>query len=278
MLTARAIVPVAILLLSSVSLAAWSPVSLDSLYADEIELEVGDTMTGTADSISETRLMPDAEGVRPFITGELEVMNERVIVESLRLVPLNRGGNGHIAESDIADTLGESENTEQQEELVVANILRNIQSMAGIEYYSESRDRMRTLFAESTRIAGPDDTEPVPYEPITTIPGSETVHALQEDTSFGENIYRFQYERLENTQILSIENLDRLSYGMLPAIGRGNLRMFVAALPVEEGLLFYGAAAVQVPTLFGLRNRIATSFENRVNALAQWFEDMLENV
>ncbi|MFW5994522.1 MAG: DUF6675 family protein [Spirochaetia bacterium] len=262
MQTARAIIPVAALLLTTVSLAAWDPVSTDSLYPDGIDLDTGETITRTADSIADTRLMPETNGLREAIENNLEEISERIIVESARLVAVPPG-----AEPD----------SDSQEQLTVANILRNIESMEGIEYYSERRDRMRTLFAKSSRISGPEDTEPVPYEPVTTIPDSETVHALQEDLTFGENIYRFQYERLSNAQLLSIENLERLTYGILPAIGRENLRMFVVAIPVEQGLLFYGAAAVQVPTLMGLGNRIATSFENRVNALAQWFEDMLEN-
>lgn len=234
---------------------------MDDLYPGRPGPGAGRTETATADSFDEISLAPHAPGLAEAMKHEIADLSERVVVESVRLFPLNSESRANTAE----------------EELIVANILRRIETMEGIEYYSQRRETMRTLFKRSFRIADVDRPEErVSDSSIATVPDHEQFHVLQEDLTFGENVYRFDYRRLDGSLLLAMRNMNRLSYGILPAIGAERLRIVVIALPVEEGILFYAFSAVNVRALFGMQSRIAASFENRVNALADWFDSMVE--
>ena len=73
--------------------------------------------------------------------------------------------------------------------LRIYNILLSMSTMKGTQYYSASRERMRTLFAESYVVDGPNRQNRLPDPVVQEIPPTSKLTVLQEDLTFGENLY-----------------------------------------------------------------------------------------
>lgn len=161
--------------------------------------------------------------------------------------------------------------------LSIYNILRKISTMEGIEYYSASRDEMRTFYHESYAIAGPDDETRIADPTVTSIPRRDTIYVYQRDGSFGQNVQRIDYEYNGSEILMSIVNLTTMVYKVVPLVTPENLQTFLLIRPnPEEGTIeFYGNLGVRVPGLFGMKDRARDSFYNRIVALHGWFADQL---
>jgi hypothetical protein len=160
----------------------------------------------------------------------------------------------------------------QAELASVYGILRSIGSLQGIEYYSASRKKMRTFYAESYIIDGPDSKAAVsdPKAPIAgAIPQSETVYAFQRDLSFGANRYRYEYASFPDAICLSSSNLTKMSYGIVPVAAAGELSTRLLVIQADDGILFYAASGAKAPGLFS--GKLEDSFANRAEALFRWF-------
>ncbi len=158
------------------------------------------------------------------------------------------------------------------EELVT--VLQSVSTMEGIEYYSQSRGRMRTLFHESYVIADPEHRTRLPDPTATSLPGGQTIYAYQRDSSFGRNVLELTYSADAEGARLRMRNLTRMLYqGILPAVGPHSLEIDLVVVPVDGYMLFYGVAAARTAALFGLEGRVEASFANRLEALFRWFLD-----
>lgn len=154
-------------------------------------------------------------------------------------------------------------------------ILKSVSSMEGITYYSASRGKRRVLFERSYRVAGPNERLPLPDMETVRIPETEPVFVLQDDSTFGENLYRAEYRAEPDAVLLSMENLTAMRYGILPAVGAGNLRITIMIVPRDEYLLFYGSSGAVVSGVPFFASRVRESFENRIRAIYDWFTERL---
>jgi hypothetical protein len=158
----------------------------------------------------------------------------------------------------------------------VFQTMQAISTMEGIEYYSASRERMRTFFHESYVIDDPDNRERTPDPKVRTVPTKSTIYVFQRDSSFGKNVYELNYRANPNSMLLAMTNLTGMNYqGILPALGPGELRMHLAVRPLGDKLLFYGMSAARPGFLFGMEDRVERSFYNRLVALQNWFVDQI---
>ena len=94
----------------------------------------------------------------------------------------------------------------------IYNTLLSIETMKGIEYYSQTRKKMRTLFTESREIISPDDLKPVPDPVIKTIPQILNRYLLQTDKTFGENIYETVYKYEGSAIWVNMINTTKMKY------------------------------------------------------------------
>ncbi len=171
-----------------------------------------------------------------------------------------------------------SEVVEQPDfELELYNILRSVSTMEGIEYYSASRERMRTFYHESYAVAGPDGDERISDPLVSRIPREDRVYVFQKDSSFGKNVQQLDYNYAEGNFLIRMENLTTMFYnGLIPLVADGNLLTYLVVEPREEGIVFYGHLAVKVGALFGMEDRARNSFYNRIKALYDWFTQRME--
>ncbi len=156
------------------------------------------------------------------------------------------------------------------------DVMRAVSTMQGIQYYSNSRGRYRTLFKRSHVVAGPDDLAPLPDPVATSVPERSTLHLLQEDSTFGSNLFRAEY-RFDGVSVaMRIRNVATMWWHVLPLVRAGNYRSLVLLAPTDRGLLVYAAAAIPAPDLPALRERGQVSLRNRVDAVERWLLEQLD--
>lgn len=154
---------------------------------------------------------------------------------------------------------------------LVSRIMRSISSMEGIEYYSNSEGRNKTLYSKSYTVDKVEGSK-IPDKLEGSAEGL-SVYAFQEDTSFGENYYRMDYRQRENEVSMVIRLEDTLKYGLLTAVKANNLVFAIDVLDKGEYLIMYIGAKVRFPALSLFEKRLNKSFGARVTALYDWFEN-----
>lgn len=163
------------------------------------------------------------------------------------------------------------------ETLAAYNVLRAIGSLEGIEYYSASKGRMRTLYEASYLVAGPGDDAKRPDERLAGLPAyEETLYARQKDTSFGDNRYRLTLSSGPGFVRQSSTNITRMSIGIVPVAAQEAVNVRLLVVSADEGLLFYVASSAKAAILPGLRGRLEESFVNRAAAAFTWFSRGME--
>lgn len=149
-----------------------------------------------------------------------------------------------------------------------------ISTMEGLEYYSASRERMRTLFLESWAIDDPENERRIADPTFGTVPPRSSLYIRQRDASFGTNVSRLDYETNARAIKLSMTNLSRMSYrGVVPAVAPEALSLNLVVVPLGDHLLFYGSSVARPFSLLGMQDRVQRSFYNRLVALHDWFDD-----
>jgi hypothetical protein len=205
-------------------------------------------------------LMPDHEAVRALV-GEIQrSLNPEIFVETLSLYK-KPGGLSWTAE----------------ERRNLYNEALSISSLAGIQYFSATRNTMRTFYETSTVISGPAAKRPLP-DPVFEEPEDIILYARQKDLTFGDNIYRYEYRAGNDSLIFTQENLTAMTVGIITAVGKNRLRSVVAVIDTEDSLLIYAASMAKASALPGMGQRIGNSFTNRTTAILKWFMEKADNV
>jgi hypothetical protein len=145
-----------------------------------------------------------------------------------------------------------------------------ISSLEGIQYYSASRETMRTFYEYSRIIDSPDTKRELP-DPRYAEPLDLSLYARQRDLTFGDNIYEYRYHSGPDSLIFVQRNLTALKIGIISAVGRDKLRSLVAVIDAGDSLLVYAVSLARAAALPGLGNRIGNSFTNRAQAILDWF-------
>jgi hypothetical protein len=196
---------------------------------------------------------PAAESIRAAVAAA----KPGVLVESAFAIPRARSADPAKAKAELAAIYG---------------VMRSFGSMKGIEYYSASRKKMRTLYAESHRVDDATKRDPLPDEPAPSadaIPASETFIVLQEDLSTGTNVYSYSFSSYPEAVLVGATNLTRMSYGIVPAVGVGGLKSWLLVIAADDAIVFYSASAADPPGI--LKGRLGESLANRAEAMFRWF-------
>ena len=164
-----------------------------------------------------------------------------------------------------------------QEEVNLYNGILALSTLKGLQYYSRSHGAMRTLYETSSVIDGPSGNMPLP-DPVYSEPPAElTVFARQKDSSFGDNVYQYDYHTAPGALIFIQKNLTSLTYGIIPAIRKNNLRSVFAVFDAGNYLLVYAVSMAKAASVPGMNSRVGDSFANRANAIFNWFSDQADD-
>lgn len=168
----------------------------------------------------------------------------------------------------LIDKPGDSEELDIE---LISRIMRSISSMEGIEYYSNSDKKMKTLYHQSYTVDNTKDGNRIPDK--TEVPADNlSIYAFQEDGSFGENYYRIDYRQRGNEVSMVIRLQDSLKYGIITAVKANNLVFNIDVLDKGQYLVMYIGAKVRFPAMSFLENKLNKSFGARIEALHDWFE------
>jgi hypothetical protein len=201
-------------------------------------------------------LVPRNPAVRNLVDTVMETLDPGIVVESLYLYTKPPGAN--------AGSWSEEERT------ALYNGALALSTLAGIRYFSSSRNRMR-VFYEASTVIDPDTKNPR-NDPAFGIPPAELVlHARQKDLTFGDNVYQYSYYARSDSLIFVQQNLTTLTYGIIPLVGKNKLRSVVAVIDAGEYLLIYAASMVKAASFPGMGQRVSASFSTRADAVQSWF-------
>jgi hypothetical protein len=164
-----------------------------------------------------------------------------------------------------------AEMQESDYHLRIYNVLRSISTLKGIEYYSASRQRMRTFFYDAYVIDSPDNRETRNDPLVSSIPSNSTVYTYMKDSSLGNYVAQIRYHYHYDYFSMSIRNHTLLRRLIFPMVQPEKLNMFVLIVPQGSRLLFYGLSYVNASNIFGIADKKTASFYNRLLALFNWF-------
>jgi len=159
----------------------------------------------------------------------------------------------------------------------IYNTLLSVKTMKGIEYYSQSRGKMRTLYTESYTVKDKDNLEPIDDPVFKSIPKFLTRYMLQTDKTFGKNLYKAVYKYDGETIWINIVNETKMRYAFIPMVAKGKMSVSLFIRAFDEGLLFYGVSTAETSSFLGLAKSKKESFYNRIKAMFNWFSDQLED-
>jgi hypothetical protein len=248
--------------------AAFSPLaagSLEELVGAERAAELWEGELVTEVQLKEPRpvLIPRHPELRRLVDEMMGALEPGLFVESLYR---------YKKPADAAGGWTEEERTRLYNEALA------LSSLAGIQYYSASRKKMRTFYEYSRVIDGPNTKQALPDPVFVELPRELRIYARQKDLTFGDNIYRYDYAAHEDSLVFVQQNLSAMNLGIIPAIGKNRLRSVVAVIDAGDSLLFYAASMAKTLSLPGMGDRIGNSFTNRAEAILKWFSGQADKV
>jgi hypothetical protein len=221
------------------------------------ELARGELITEVRHNNPQLRLLPRHDYTRRLLEDMAEGLEATFTVESLFLYAKPRGA--------AAGAWSEAERT------ALYNGVLALSSLAGIQYFSTSRNTMRTFYETSAVIDGPETKKKL-EDPFYAVPPEKlTVYANQKDLTFGDNIYQYDYYARPDALFFVQENYTPLWAGIIPAVGKQKLRSAVAVIDAGEYLLVYILSMAQTASIPGMNRRVGNSFSTRAEALLKWF-------
>ena len=158
----------------------------------------------------------------------------------------------------------------------ISRVLRSVSKLEGLQYYSSSRKKMRTLYEVSYLIDDPK-TEKRLDDPVDNPAADFSVYVLQKDLTFGKNIYHYRFCSDSDAAGFISTNVDVLKYSIFKAVEPENLEASIAVIDLGEYLLVYmlTQATFTAPSVF--RERVQNSFRTRGEAIYKWFIAQYEN-
>ena len=151
-------------------------------------------------------------------------------------------------------------------------LLINVESLEGLEYWSGGRDRMAPYIKKSRRVESSGSKNALP--PLEWSGDSDSISfvQMQKDTAFGTNWYDVSLYRGDNTVLMETLNLTDLRAYTRKTQDAGGVLLQMAVIPEEDRTLMYTAVAFKVfPPIGWGRSAVSGSFNHRVSAIQAWF-------
>ena len=201
------------------------------------------------------KLLPALPELRQFVADSMISLEPSLAVETLYLY--KKPNSAVIWNEDLRTAL--------------FNRMTALSTLAGIEYFSATRNTMRTFYEYSSVIDSPSSKNPLPDPVFNKLPSQYTLFARQKDLTFGDNVYRYEYRAAESVLFFIQENMTSMSYGIIPAVGKNKLRSVLAVIDCGDSLLIYAVSMAKAASVPGMTDKIGNSFKNRADAVYKWF-------
>ncbi|MDR0427359.1 MAG: hypothetical protein LBH12_02020 [Dysgonamonadaceae bacterium] len=225
---------------------------LRKLISEKIIIE-----TQTKDNVP--ILLPNHKGLKEMVEASLSEIKPSNFVETLSLY-----------EKPFFATKTAWTN---EEKLALLNETLALSTLKGIEYFSKTRGKMRPLYNESVVIDNPENRKILKDTMLSSLPEEIRIYAKQKDTTFGENIYQYNYYVKDDILTFVQRNLSPIRYGFISVADKNKLCSVVAIIDAGDYLLVYALSMADVTSISLFKKRMNESFSNRAKAIMKWFSN-----
>ena len=230
-----------LLVLTSLSLSAQ--VFNDKLTAEEQQkLANGELVIrniGKAKNIS-------VNGINPTLEQTIETiedLNPSYLAEVIRMVPY--AGNEDLLEK-------------------LRPVMLDVEDYVGIPYYSERHDTYWDLYSAAEILEYTDDGKAAYLNALMEMSPFGDIDTVINVTSGADSLY------YENT------NLNNLKYHEgITVVKKNNMKSIVTVFRSGDSWILDGLGGVKAPSIFFLRDRVETSFMNRIKTMCSYFFEQM---
>lgn len=194
---------------------------------------------GKAKNISVNGLNPTLEQT----INAIEDLNPSYLAEVIRMVPY--AGNEDILEK-------------------LRPVMLDVEDYVGIPYYSERHDTYWDLYSA------------VEIKEFTDDGKVAHLNALMEMSPFGDIDTVINVTSGEDTLYYENTNLNNLKYHEgITVVKKNNMKSIVTVFRSGDSWILYGIGGVKAPSIFFLRDRVETSFMNRIKTMCSYFFEQM---
>jgi hypothetical protein len=159
--------------------------------------------------------------------------------------------------------------------LSIINILHSVSSMQGIQYYSQTRNKLRILFEKSYVIQYPS-TKQLNDPVVKDLKQAYIFYTLQKDTTFGEITYQYTIYQMPDFISLNTENVNSIKYATIPVVDKRKFKFFLFILDKGEDIALYCLYSIDVIGDKALPlQKVRDSLFHRSDAIILWFYNKL---
>lgn len=156
----------------------------------------------------------------------------------------------------------------------IANLILDVETLEGIEYWSGWRKRMHPYIRKSYRVENLGSKKPLPPLVLTGEDESASFIQYQKDTTFGNGWYRIDVEQSDDSVLMTTLNLTELKALTKKTAEAGGVLVQMAVIPHNDHVVLYCVVGLsKFPDVGWSQGGIAGSFNHRISALEAWFAD-----
>lgn len=155
----------------------------------------------------------------------------------------------------------------------IRNIIQNISKLEGIEYYSNRKKKIQTLYEKCYSIDSLENKNKIADSIDDTIQGKKII-ILQEDNSFGEYCSRIEYFEKDYELGFVCTNLEEATIAFFRGAEPEKLKIVFLIENLEDEVLLYVKIFCDFPKYIGMEKFMKDSLGARVDAIVKWFLNM----
>ena len=153
--------------------------------------------------------------------------------------------------------------------LYIINVLHAISTMEGMQYYSQTKGKMSTLF-EKSYIINNKTMARVPDPKISVLKPEYSFYALQKDNILGQNIYYYTITIYSKYIMFTVKNSTAITYGLLTLINKEKFKLYGFIVEDRENINIYLVYSINTKQLLIPIQKLTISLQNRADAIAWW--------
>ena len=155
-----------------------------------------------------------------------------------------------------------------------SEIARSISKMTTIQYYSNTRKKITTLYKKAYMTQGENSNDAISDYNYGNCNG-KTFYCLMDDASFGVTHYKLDFIQSENEFLQVFRNTDEMGLGPIKAILPKDLVINLLIQECDDGMVVYLCADLDSKKMPGVRAKITESMTARMDAISSWFVSMM---
>ncbi|MBO6101030.1 MAG: hypothetical protein J6P07_06855 [Spirochaetaceae bacterium] len=155
--------------------------------------------------------------------------------------------------------------------------VRALSTLAGVEYYSNTRKKMRILYEESYAVNNPEERKRI-EDPVNEDPNGQVIYSEQKDSTFGKFLYKYTYFQQDNELLIRITNVDNLTFAGIKIIKPENMMTSILLYDLGDYYLTYTLIKVDVISVSIIENKMTKSFAARAEAMFSWLLTVFDKI